>query len=736
MGVTVGTYGDNTAAGWTVVTASEPSGEGTAHVGAGTRKVYVSSSGNNANPGTELLPKQTITAGFAALRDGSPDWLLLKKGDSWNEALSNPIKRGKSDTEPMLVSSYGTGARPLILMDNLSSFATFTATSSAPSPVAANGNNICWIGLHFYDRTRDPDAAQFSLARASAGGITALRHAATGWDLWLVEDCKFEYLSEAVKSSGNAPLPYARNQTIIRRNVFSRLYGGTTDGGGYISGEVGYTVTPETIEENVFYYCGWYDHATLVSAGVGFRNKFNHDLYLEKNPPGQPSYGALIRGNISIKPSAQWFKCAGYRAFDNLFISDTTGGFMSYSPTNSLSAPPYYFINNVCLHKHHMSDSYTIPGQGGAAPGILLTGPQTGSVVSNNVFAHHQVSQATASPQVRLDTNGLGYPQNIEVTNNIFYKISPSAAYQVLGTATMIPDRSVSGDIVDVSGTNPGIFPFPERTIKTYNTLLGGAAATIADATDEFALFCLDRSKDDWSEELTAPYINDYFRVGFGLISEPELDPPTVTTEAAQSVSFNSAILPGTVVDDGGAVITQRGVAYGLTADPNVDDDTVLLSAGSLGAFSVQATGLASEETYHFRAFAENSEGLVYGTDEDFTTPAAPQVVATVTTADPLPVVSKYWMRLAGEVVSAGTGTISERGFVKSTAGTPTTADDKHVIAGTIGTMSVNVLVDPGSTWYIRAFATTEDGTAYGNETIVTVRFSNAVSLGLEIRRP
>src|SRR5262245_41145774 len=98
--------------GWTVFTASSD-----------TRVIYVSSSaGNDSNDGlSQSTPVKTLFKGVSLLRNGYPDWLRLKKGDSWtNESFSQYsaneygafCKSGRSPTEPMLISSYGTGARP------------------------------------------------------------------------------------------------------------------------------------------------------------------------------------------------------------------------------------------------------------------------------------------------------------------------------------------------------------------------------------------------------------------------------------------------------------------------------------------------------------------------------------------------------------------------------------------------------------------------------------------------
>lgn len=82
-----------------------------------TRLIFVSSSaGNDSNSGlTPATPVKTIARGYQLLRDGSPDWLLLKRGDTWVEALPNWMKSGRSESEKMVMGAYGDGdSRPQI----------------------------------------------------------------------------------------------------------------------------------------------------------------------------------------------------------------------------------------------------------------------------------------------------------------------------------------------------------------------------------------------------------------------------------------------------------------------------------------------------------------------------------------------------------------------------------------------------------------------------------------------
>src|SRR3954470_8713139 len=91
--------------GWTQFS---PSGD--------SRLIYVSTSGNDSNSGLNSWePKRTIAAGADLLRDGYPDWLLLRSGETWNETLPGWGKGGRSASEPMRVAVFGGTQRATLL---------------------------------------------------------------------------------------------------------------------------------------------------------------------------------------------------------------------------------------------------------------------------------------------------------------------------------------------------------------------------------------------------------------------------------------------------------------------------------------------------------------------------------------------------------------------------------------------------------------------------------------------
>ncbi len=96
---------------------------------------------------------------------------------------------------------------------------------------------------------------------------------------------------------------------------------------------------------------------------------------------------------------------------------------------------------------------------------------------------------------------------------------------------------------------------------------------------------------------------------------------PSVSSPTATNVTYNSAVLGGTVTSTGGGTITETGVYYSTT--DGFADGTgtkVSTSSPSTSTFTVSINGLNSSTTYYFKAFATNSAGTGYSAQSSFTT--------------------------------------------------------------------------------------------------------------------
>lgn len=186
----------------------------------------------------------------------------------------------------------------------------------------------------------------------------------------------------------------------------------------------------------------------------------------------------------------------------------------------------------------------------------------------------------------------------------------------------------------------------------------------------------------------------------------------TVITAAVSNITTNSATCGGTVLEEGASSVTERGVCWGLNANPTIDD-THAASGSGLGSFAVEMTGLTPNETYYVRAYAINGQGAAYGAEVSFTALEGLPSVETIGVID----ITATSAKGHGKVTAVGGGEVTERGICWSTEHSPT-INDEHASSGTgIGDYSVSMTdLLPGTTYYIRAYATNGFGTTYGEE--------------------
>lgn len=95
---------------------------------------------------------------------------------------------------------------------------------------------------------------------------------------------------------------------------------------------------------------------------------------------------------------------------------------------------------------------------------------------------------------------------------------------------------------------------------------------------------------------------------------------PEVYTESVSDVGENSVTASGSVANDGGAEIEERGFVLSTGPTPTVETGIVRFAGTGVGPYSSQITGLLGGTSYYLRAFATNSAGTGYGEALLFTT--------------------------------------------------------------------------------------------------------------------
>ena len=93
---------------------------------------------------------------------------------------------------------------------------------------------------------------------------------------------------------------------------------------------------------------------------------------------------------------------------------------------------------------------------------------------------------------------------------------------------------------------------------------------------------------------------------------------PTVTTSEVDYISATTAKCGGEVTE-GDFTVTARGVCWGTTDNPTVDDSHTV-DGGGAGLFTSNVTGLTENTTYYVRAYATSIAGTVYGETRTFGT--------------------------------------------------------------------------------------------------------------------
>jgi len=189
---------------------------------------------------------------------------------------------------------------------------------------------------------------------------------------------------------------------------------------------------------------------------------------------------------------------------------------------------------------------------------------------------------------------------------------------------------------------------------------------------------------------------------------------PFLFTTQVTNITQTGASSGGNVVSDGGAPVTLRGVCWSTVPYPSTDDNKTENGSGT-GTFSSTLTGLQVSTTYYVRAYAINEIGASYGNEVFFTTekPLEPPTVIT----SPVTNITQASAQSGGTVTAQSGVTVTQRGVCWNTSPNPTLSN-VHTHNGTgVGSFTSSITgLTNGTQYYVRAYASSNVGTAYGNE--------------------
>ena len=207
--------------------------------------------------------------------------------------------------------------------------------------------------------------------------------------------------------------------------------------------------------------------------------------------------------------------------------------------------------------------------------------------------------------------------------------------------------------------------------------------------------------------------VNDIDSITYTL---PNIDSlASLTTQPVTVLSSSSAYSGGTISSDGGSSIIQRGVCWSTSPNPTLANNFSVDGTG-VGSFGSNIIPLQSATLYYLRAYAINSEGTAYGNQLSFTTlnPSTSGSLATITTSTVLNTVG-LTASCGGNITADGGLAVTARGVCWAIGTTPTINNNitsNGAGGGSFTSTLTNLL--PNTSYFVRAYATNDAGTAYG----------------------
>ncbi|MEQ6119295.1 LamG domain-containing protein, partial [Reichenbachiella sp. MALMAid0571] len=565
----------------------------------------------------------------------------------------------------------------LIMSLTLASFSVFAAspTNTVPGTISASKNKPLRItnGLSVDDA--DVDALTVTLTVTSGGqlflgttgGLTVNDADGTDGSVQIFGD--LTSLNNAL-----ADLTFI-NETTATSSTFIIQ---SNDGGGNVTSNF----TINLNEDNSLAFAGDNDLMSIPNGGAFFSGgTFTYEAWILIVDDGSPQWGIFEFSNatsnvIYINDSGQ------------VIAEDTNGGLSGRIASNVGTFP-------IDGNWHHLA----IVDDGTNPEVIYVDGAAVGIALDN--FTNFNTAAGTSNILVGDRASISGFEFFGQIDELRVWSIGRSAS-DVLNNK----DNSLVGN-------EPGLEAYYRLDQGTAGGSNGGetTATNNDDSGSSFNAgltgFTLSGTTSNWM------YGQNFFSA--------------VNTDPATDILSLSATLGGTITDQGGDVITERGVVYAKTSDnalPVIGGVNVTKEpegAVGTGAFSENITGFTLSTNYTFRAYSMNVGGTTYGNTQTFTTQSF--TAPTITTTSPVTGRTSVSAIVAGNISSDGGQPITERGFVYAVTtldsdpliGNPNTIQIVSPMTGTgVFSESLSALT-PAENYSYKAYATNSQGTSYGS---------------------
>ena len=472
--------------------------------------------------GNGVGPKRTIQAGYNQLRDGYPDFLFIKRGQTFNENIEWN-KSGRSNTERMVISAYQNELhlpRPVIVP-------TYAAIFHFRNYQGFSNVNI--MSLDVKNPNYNP------LVDTSLCGFTLLGT----FNNVLIEDVRTTGMGGGINMydpNGIASQP--GENVVLRRCVIVDAHKRPNIGHSQGMFTTGHKMV---IEECLFDHNGW------LESDPSTQTIFNHNLYVSHSGVVPITF----RNSISARASSHGGQFRTGGILDNNLFYQNALSILVGSSQSTVPPNPSVVSNNVVLDA---KDIYTNP-RGNA---LDIVGGSNHLVI-NNIFK----DRLTGSGQPAISISGSYFPvRNLNLTRNIISNWRSQSFYFSGGAGSVnqitfrqneiyepISQMIMDGPVYPQLSLslynkyyNPATQPFlvggAYRTPTQYFSLVGDVGSTYSTTVPALQTVNLDtyyntlrntntgavgflteareNRKGNWDPALTAWAVNNYIRAAYG----------------------------------------------------------------------------------------------------------------------------------------------------------------------------------------------------------------------------
>lgn len=227
----------------------------------------------------------------------------------------------------------------------------------------------------------------------------------------------------------------------------------------------------------------------------------------------------------------------------------------------------------------------------------------------------------------------------------------------------------------------------------------------------------------------TTYYVRSYAKTNIGIVGySSQLSFKTrdgnliVILDSTFEIMAYNAKASSKIIDDGGLDIISKGICWSTSPNPLIINDTSILYENNTGIFINNLKNLSPNTLYYIRPFVitnfnNNQTSTFYGNSLNINTKDGIPILKIDTIFN----IRQYDIKVKSIINSSGGAEINSQGICWSTSPNPTIQDSKinnpynqDTIISLILGLSHNTI------YYIKSYATTNAGTGYSNQKVVT----------------